>query len=82
MSLMQRSLVWLASATPTGTTAALTYDEAGPELSRVLWLTHVGEQVETQRQWARLAIWLFGVALVAGGLVMQRRRAVRVVQPG
>jgi YVTN family beta-propeller protein len=50
------------------------YDEAGPELSRVLWLVHTGERVERQRRTATLAAVLMTLLLVGSGLVMQSRR--------
>ena len=55
------------------------YDEAGPELSRVLWLVHVGEQVERQRQVATLAATMMVLLLVGGGIIVQwsRRNAPR-----
>jgi YVTN family beta-propeller protein len=53
------------------------YDAAGPELSRVLWLVHVGERIERQRRAAAIAATLLPVLLIGGGMVMQwRRRAV------
>jgi len=51
-----------------------TYDEAGPQLSRVLWLVHVGHQFERQK---RLAVGLtlaLTLSLIGGGVMMQRRR--------
>ncbi|MBI3783847.1 MAG: beta-propeller fold lactonase family protein [Deltaproteobacteria bacterium] len=50
------------------------YDEAGPELSRVLWLVHVGAQVEHQRRVAMWSAAAMPVLLVAMGMVLQRRR--------
>ena len=59
------------------------YDEAGPELSRVLWLEHVGQQMERQRQVATLATVAMIAALIGGGVVIQfrRRRAPESVIP-
>jgi len=51
-----------------------TYDEAGPQLSRVLWLVHVGHQFEREK---RLAVGLtlaLLLSLIGGGVMMQRRR--------
>ena len=53
------------------------YDEAGPELSRVLWLVHVGERFDHQRRLAALLATLMTVGLVAAGLWAQRRNAAR-----
>jgi YVTN family beta-propeller protein len=50
------------------------YDEAGPELSRVLWLVHVGEHVERQRRLATIASVMMAVFLVIGGMMVQRGR--------
>ena len=50
------------------------YDEAGPELSRVLWLVHVGEHVERQRKLATLAVVMLTALLVGGGMLVQRSR--------
>jgi len=50
------------------------YDEAGPELSRVLWLVHVGEHEERQRQLAAVTVAFLAPSLVAAGVWMQRRR--------
>ncbi len=50
------------------------YDEAGPELSRVLWLVHTGERVERQRRLATVAAVLMTLLLVGAGLAMQSRR--------
>ena len=58
------------------------YDEAGPELSRVLWLVHVGERVERQRQLATLLATLMTATLVAAGLWVQRRGAATRQTPG
>ena len=52
------------------------YDEAGAELSRVLWLVHVGEQVEAQRRWAQVAVWLFATALFGGSVLVHRKRSL------
>jgi DNA-binding beta-propeller fold protein YncE len=50
------------------------YDEAGPELSRVLWLVHVGERVERQRRMAMLGAVMMAAGLVVAGMLLQRRR--------
>jgi len=50
------------------------YDEAGPELSRVLWLVHVGERIERQRQLATGAATLLLAGLIGAGWLLQRRR--------
>lgn len=50
------------------------YDEAGEELSRVLWLVHAGERIERQRQWAAAGVALLAALLVGSGYVLQRRR--------
>ena len=50
------------------------FDEAGPELSRVLWLVHVGERVETERQWAAGGAVAMTALLVVAGMLIQRRR--------
>jgi YVTN family beta-propeller protein len=50
------------------------YDEAGPELSRVLWLVYVGEHVERERRLAAAAVVAMTALLVAGGWLLQRRR--------
>lgn len=53
------------------------YDSAGPELSRVLWLVHVGERMEQQRRAATAGAMLMTALLVGGGIAMQwRRKAV------
>ena len=51
-----------------------TYDEAGEDLSRVLWLVHIGEHFERQRRWAIGAVLLLFAALIGGGLAIGRRR--------
>jgi hypothetical protein len=56
------------------------YDSAGPELSRVLWLVHVGEQFERQRRLAMFATVALLSALIAGGVLMQRWRPQPAVQ--
>ncbi|HUI26656.1 MAG TPA: bifunctional YncE family protein/alkaline phosphatase family protein [Candidatus Kryptonia bacterium] len=50
------------------------YDEAGPELSRVLWLVHLGERVEHEKRVAVTLTIGLTLGLIAGGLAMQRRR--------
>jgi hypothetical protein len=52
------------------------YDEAGPELSRVLWLVHVGERIERQRRLAAAGAAALTAFLVGAGLLLQRRRRV------
>jgi DNA-binding beta-propeller fold protein YncE len=53
-----------------------TYDEAGEDLSRVLWLVHVGERFEAERRWAVVgAVLLLFAALIAGGFAVGRRRS-------
>ncbi len=49
------------------------YDEAGPELSRVLWLVHVGERVERQRRLAALGAAVMVIGFVGAGMLLQRR---------
>ncbi|HVN83734.1 MAG TPA: alkaline phosphatase family protein [Candidatus Binatia bacterium] len=51
------------------------YDEAGPELSRVLWLVHLGERIEHEKRIAMTVTIALTLALIAGGVAMQRRRA-------
>jgi hypothetical protein len=48
------------------------YDEAGSELSHVLWLVHVGNAVERQRRIAAAA--MTGLLIGAGWLLQRRRR--------
>ncbi len=50
------------------------YDEAGPELSRVLWLVHVGERLESERRFAVLSAVALTALLIVGGLFVQRAR--------
>jgi len=50
------------------------YDEAGENLSRVLWLVHVGERVEREKAWARAISLSLVISLLAGGIVIGRRR--------
>lgn len=52
------------------------YDEAGPELSRVLWLVHVGNLVEWQRRVAAGVAAVLTSLLVGAGWLLQRRRRV------
>ncbi len=51
-----------------------TYDEAGPQLSRVLWLTHVGHQFERQKRMAIGVTVALTLSLIFGGVMIQRRR--------
>jgi hypothetical protein len=57
-----------------------TYDEAGPELSRVLWLVHVGEHIERQQQVAMWSAAALPLLLVSMGMVIQRRRRASIPQ--
>jgi len=50
------------------------YDEAGPELSRVLWLVHVGERVQRQKRIAVSSVITMVAGLVLAGVALQRRR--------
>lgn len=68
---------WLREAAAVSSTLQLNaYDEAGPELSRVLWLVHVGERVERQRRLAAVCATAMLGLLVGAGLLMQRRRRI------
>jgi len=49
-------------------------DEAGEGMSRVLWLVHIGQQVEDQKAWAMRLVVLMLAALVTGGAWLGRRR--------
>src|SRR5262249_20957063 len=50
------------------------YDEAGPELSRVLWLVYFGERIEAQRTLAVIGALAMTGFLLGGGILLQRRR--------
>ncbi|MBI1816906.1 MAG: bifunctional YncE family protein/alkaline phosphatase family protein [Deltaproteobacteria bacterium] len=52
------------------------YDEAGPELSRVLWLAHVGERFEREKHLAVMLTLAFVTLLILGGAAMQRKRSM------
>ena len=52
-----------------------TYDEAGENLGRVLWLVHAGDQLERSKMlWAQAAVLLV-CGMIAAGLVIGRRYA-------
>jgi len=54
-----------------------TYDEAGENLGRVLWLVHAGDELERSKAfWAQVAALLVG-GMIGAGLLIGRRYAVR-----
>jgi hypothetical protein len=52
-----------------------TYDEAGENLGRVLWLVHAGNALELRRAWAAGVALLVVFTMVAGGVLVGRRHA-------
>ena len=47
-----------------------TYDEAGENLGKVLWLVHAGEQLEiSKRRWTQLALMVVSMLAVTGLLI-------------
>jgi len=54
-----------------------TFDEAGENLGRVLWLVHAGDELERTKTYAIVIACLVVGALLAGGVVIGRRRLSR-----
>ena len=56
------------------------YDEAGENLSRVLWLVHIGDAVELAKRRATLFTSAFVALLLLGGATVGRRYARAVAR--
>jgi DNA-binding beta-propeller fold protein YncE len=54
-----------------------TYDEAGENLSKVLWLVHDGEQLERNKIWSARWATLLVLVVIGGGVAVGRRHALR-----
>jgi hypothetical protein len=54
-----------------------TYDAAGENLGRVLWLAHAGDQLERSKTYGIVLACLVVGTMLAGGVVIGRRRHAR-----